>query len=399
LKKSVISLGFAVGILVAIGTYWAFKRGGNDFDVFYTAWGLVLKGHAAQIYTNSPDRYLYAPGFAFILSPLALLPRDLSLALWCLLKAAVLGWLIRSWAGAQHISIGMIALGVLLLTRPLLIDFEYGQVNLFILVACLWALLNHFQKKPSSGGDILSWAVLAIAAIAKIFPLPLLMIPFLKNWSISREKLAREKFGILLGVILVLGIPFLFEGTQEAMRLLVEWKAALQARGLPMESHNQSFAALIRHFFSGRPTPVISEGWRPIQFGFAILSEQTIELLSLAWSLITGGIMLGWIVSGPKRDPMLWISVLLGLLILPSHLVWKPYFVMGIPAASYLITRARESYRLGFFLGMFFIAINLTGFNFTGHAFASQMEAAAIFLIAHVFLLILTARSEKTAAR
>ena len=46
--------------------------GGHDFAVFYEAWNLVAHGRGTEIYTTSPDRFLYAPGFA----P----PRVLSLA-------------------------------------------------------------------------------------------------------------------------------------------------------------------------------------------------------------------------------------------------------------------------------------------------------------------------------
>jgi hypothetical protein len=377
-----------------VGTLWAFQRGGNDFDVFYRAWSLVLSGHASEIYRNSPDRYLYAPGFAWLLSPFAYLPRDLALALWCFLKAASLGWLIQGFARSlpgvgTRAALGMAALGILLLARPVLIDFEYGQVNLFILGACAWALLTHFNRDAPAKIDLIAWGVLALAGFAKLFPLPLLLIPFLRGWPLPAAKIRREKWGICFGALLVLGIPFISQGREGGVQLFHEWLVALQARGLPMESHNQSFAALLRHFFSGNPTPVISEGWRPIQFGFALFSARTIELLSLAWSLIVGGFLLGWLVSGPRQKPLAWISVLLGLTILPSHLVWKPYFVMAIPAATYLVSRARVDRAISVFLAVFFVAINLTGFNFIGHDFAAHAEAGAFFLIAHVFLLAL----------
>src|SRR5688572_26271382 len=82
----------AVGFLVALGTWWAFQRGGHDFNVFYHAWKLVLSGQGQIIYQESPDRFLYAPGFAWLFAPLAWLPRDLALALWCFGKAAVIGF-------------------------------------------------------------------------------------------------------------------------------------------------------------------------------------------------------------------------------------------------------------------------------------------------------------------
>ena len=67
------------------------EHGAPDFTVFYTAWHLVLEGRGAEIYRESPDRFLYAPGFAWLLSPLAWLPRSAALAIWCFAKAAVAG--------------------------------------------------------------------------------------------------------------------------------------------------------------------------------------------------------------------------------------------------------------------------------------------------------------------
>ena len=59
---------------------------------------------------------------------------------------------------------GVSAWGIIFVSRPLLIDFSYGQVNLFILGACLWGLLGHFEKKVSLFWDSLRWGLLTFAA-------------------------------------------------------------------------------------------------------------------------------------------------------------------------------------------------------------------------------------------
>src|SRR4051794_40931474 len=84
-------LGLTVLILlVGLGIFRAFSRGANDFAVFFEAWRLVLSGRGAEIYKVSPDRFLYSPGFAWLLAPFGFFPRSVSLALWCLSKVALL---------------------------------------------------------------------------------------------------------------------------------------------------------------------------------------------------------------------------------------------------------------------------------------------------------------------
>src|SRR5271163_4705400 len=110
---------FFAFVALAIGTAWAFTRGGDDFRVFYHAWSLVLSGHGSEIYQNSPDRFLYAPGFAWLFAPIAWLPTQWALALWCLAKIAVVSWVVRVSAKNLGIDLGVAGWGFLLLVRPI----------------------------------------------------------------------------------------------------------------------------------------------------------------------------------------------------------------------------------------------------------------------------------------
>jgi len=403
MKNEVSLLGVVLaGLLVATGTLWAFQRGGNDFGVFYHAWQLVLEGRGAEIYHVSPDRFLYAPGFAWLLAPIALLPKGVALALWCLAKAAVIGFIIREFPSKltreSLPALGLGAWGVVLLARPLLIDFEYGQVNSFILGACVWALLGHFDRSRPGFLDGLKWFALSVAAVAKIFPLPLLIVPWLSllPWArfkgddspIMRRRYRIERMGSVLGFAAVFLVPFFSEGGAGGWQLLQGWRMALIARGLPLESHNQSFTAFLYHFFSGRPTPVIAEGGAQLFFGFSSLSADAIAWTSAVWVVLSCGLLLYWISRIREKGPLPWIAGAIGLLIIPSHLVWKPYFVMGIPAAILLLHRLGSS-RLGL-LGIFalFALINLTGFDFIGHRMGAAFEAASTLLWAHLLILV-----------
>lgn len=391
----------AAGIVVSFGTLWAFQRGAHDFSVFYQAWKLVISGHADEIYRNSPDRFLYAPGFAWLLAPLALLPREGTLALWCFAKAAVIGLMIRGLGVALprlslHERLGVAAWGFALLARPFLIDFQYGQVNTLILAACLWGLLNHVRNDSHSSRpwtDYLSWFALALAAITKLIALPLFLVPFLVTSGISIQKIRRERIGLLAGTGLILALPFL-AGKSAGVDAYLAWRDALVSKGFPLESHNQSFAAFLHHAFSGDSIHVIAWGAeRSLVLGRTLLSPSTLHSLSLAWTFSVMGLLLGWLLHSSKKPASVWISVLVGLLILPSHLVWKPYFVFGLPSAVLLMSRWRESLLA---IGLLFFAVDLSGFDFLGHETGAWMEALSILLWAHLFLLGYVLKTKKS---
>ena len=379
---------FLASFIVSIGTFWAFQKGANDFSVFYEAWRLVSSSRGADLYHATPDRFLYAPGFAWLFFPLGLLPKGIALAIWCFAKAAVVGWIVRSFSlalGYGWRGLNAAAWGVVWVARPLLIDFQYGQVNTFILGACVWALLNHFQKKSNSILNYLCWTTLAVAAVTKLFPLPLLLVPFALTLGISEKKLWQERIGILIGLTLILLVPLVSQGTGGTFDLYHQWKDALISRGLPLESHNQSFSAFLHHVFSGQPIHVIAKGIaHPIQMGVAWLNQPVLSTLSVAWMLLMGGILFGWLLTGSSKRPLPWIAILIGLLILPSHLVWKPYFLMGLPAAVLAMTRWESAWPL---LMALLALENFTGFDWVGSKFGAWFEGGAVFLWAHLILL------------
>ena len=295
-------------LLICLGTWRALSRGANDFRVFYEAWYLVLSGRGTEVYQVSPDRFLYAPGFAFLLSPLALFSLKGALVIWCLAKALAIGLIIKLMSerreGQNYLwSIGLSAWGVIWVARPVLIDMEYGQVNLLILGACIWGLLGHFDRKSSGWMDALRWCLLTFSAIAKLFPLPLLLVPWAITKGISPKKLRIERYITFFGALLILLVPVFCVGWDGAFNLLLHWREAVLARGLPLESHNQSFSAFLYHYLSGQPTHVLSEGAQPVFFGTNWLSSNQIISLSLFWTSLMFGMISGWIISGSNHVP------------------------------------------------------------------------------------------------
>ncbi len=385
------------GIVVMVGTAWAFQRGGQDFLVFYSAWRLVLDGKGSEIYIHSPDRFLYAPGFAWLLCPLALLPFKAALAVWCFAKAAALGVGIRSFLklpdrhSYADYALGWFALPLLM--RPVLIDFQYGQVNIFILVICILAMTRHFKGKIKSLLiDFLLWFLLALAAVTKLFVTPLLLVPWIARAGVNSKKLKTEKTAVFLGLFSGLCSPVFTEGFLGMVDLMAGWRDAIIAKGLPLESHNQSFIAFLYHFFSGKPTQVLSEGGARLDLGYALLSLENITVLSIIWSAIFLVLICYWLFFASKKPLSRWIAVCVGLLIIPSHLVWKPYFVMGIPLAAVAI---KNLYPRWYLIVALFIAINLTGFDFVGHGWAPKLEAASWSLWMHFILIFIALIGKK----
>ncbi len=399
---------FSLVIILFEALRRAFTRGAHDFAVFHHAWHLVWTGQGSQVYRDSPDRFLYSPGFAWFLAPLGGLSQQWALVLWCFLKVIALLW-VAKWVASEALKkvsvaeefddftrwravILSMALGVLIISRPLLIDFEYGQVNVLILALAIWGLATHLDAKSSGLKTMASWFLLGIIALAKVFPLPLLLIPFCLPLENSREKLRVERQSVLAAVFFTGLAPLLSLGWAGAWRLIFDWRDALLARGFPIESHNQSFLAFVQHFLSGHPTPVISENGRAFFFGAACLSSDQIFLISLCWTLAALGVTLAWVIRGPKEkaDSLRWAVLLVGLLIIPSHLIWKPYFVLSLPLAVYVasqaLTQRRRAWRWVFFLFLFF-GMNLTTFDVLGHHWGALLEASSSLLILHLALM------------
>jgi hypothetical protein len=390
-----LALGM-LGLAACVGTAWAFQRGGSDFNVFFEAWRAVLRGEGAFIYRVTPDRFLYAPGFAWLLSPLGLLPRDLALALWCLGKSAVLGLVVSAIAAQlpfpRLTGLGVAAAGAALWLRPLLIDYQYGQVNLYLMGAAFWALHAHRARSPSG---VAAWFALGALALSKLLALPLLAVPMIA-WARTGDRDARsESLAALGGVFAVLLLPATGLGLTGAVSLTRGWFAALAGRGFPLESHNQSFGALLHHWFTGETTHVIALAAER-SFGWGLLAPTQAGLLMVAWSCIALGCLVLWLrrASGPEGP---WAGTGMALLLLPSHLVWKPYFVLAIPLTAALAARAARN-RSWAALAFVFALVNLTGFDFIGQEGAAAAEAAALPLLCLVALLAVAQRREPAGA-
>ena len=319
--------------------------------------------------------------------PFSWLNYSVALGLWCLLKAALLGLALREYGAFAFVAL-------LWVIRPLGIDFRYGQVNSLILGVSIWALLSHFNSKARPAESFFKFALLGVCALTKIFPLSLLVVPWLPvslQSGVDRQKIRWERWGTFAGVALIFVLPVIFVGFGSAVELHRNWFLALIAKGLPLDSHNQSFTAFLHRYFSGVPTHVISEGPVPVQMGGAWLGTKAISSLSWSWSLLTFGALLAALLVFHQLSPLTAVALLLGLMTLPSHLVWKPYFVFLFPVIVQVLKLAKTWGRRFVLIGVF-VAINLSGFDWMGRKWGPRFEAASVFLWAEVVLLVAWAK-------
>ncbi|MBI3534450.1 MAG: DUF2029 domain-containing protein [Deltaproteobacteria bacterium] len=367
---------FSVFVLMISGIWITTQRGGQDFNVFYHAWKLVLSGQASDIYNNSPDRFLYSPSFACLLSPLAWMPFHISFLFWNTLKIislVLLFFILKPYAKNDNsLYLPLYLWSLIFISRPLLIDFQYGQINIFLLVFSLWALCSQ---------TTLSWFFLGIVAVMKPLILPLLLIPWFERRKAAYiSSLAGALLSILFPVVL---------GFQNFQTLLSQWYNALASKGFPLESHNQSVLALLYRLFSGKPIHIISYGPEPVQFGFNLFSEKTLFLLCIAWIIAVLVFFLKILIT--QKQSIQKYALLVGIILLPLHLVWKPYFVFSFPLAflilrDLLFLQGRKMYKL-FPIALTFTFMNLTGLDYIGTSLSGKFEALSIMMLAHLILI------------
>jgi hypothetical protein len=389
-------------ILFAIGIWKGWKSGGPDFRVFWSAARVALEGRADALYSEGPDRYLYAPGFAFLLAPLALLSYPEAHAIW--LAVCALSYLLFARLLARRLGdlgAGAVAVATLFLLRPIWIDLRYGQVNLLILAAAFWALSTAVPREgdaPSRGwAKFTSWFLFAIAAFAKLYPLPLFLVPALGIAFAGKGKRAAWApvfGGAIAGFALLLALPPLFSMFPQGA-LYSEWMRALLAKGFPLETHNQSIAATLRRLLSGEIVRSHQTGGEPMTIGPRLLPDEGIATVNGIATLAILALLWKWARIHVRSGSPVALGLLCALCFLPSHLVWKPYFLMAVPLAAVVLTSIADDpdpYRrrmLSLGAWALLAASHLSSREVLGAHASAWFEALSGFLLVHLGLIAL----------
>ena len=331
------------------------KLGSPDFHVFHVAARHVLVD-PENLYRISPDRYLYPPSAAVLLTPFALTD-NFTFFQWA--WHGMLGLLLAALASVS----GAALAAMVLLTRYLANSFGYGQINL-VVMAILFLVGIWLRKRPAGAGA--AWAV---ATGFKVYP-AIFAPAFLPKGQ-------RRGFfwGLGAGALLLL-LPFVVFGPALGMQLYGEFVEALRAKGSPLHSHNQSITAIFLRLFSGQGFELHGVG----ETNWSVSSLP--EGLLRAAAYVVGGALafLSWrkALREPERASGLLSAGAFSVIFL-SHIVWKDYLLFLYFPLTELFTRLprRQSYVLA---GSFLAIVTLSSMDVVGASLSSRLDAACIHL-------------------
>lgn len=348
---AILALGLCLGTLKKAGSL-----GSPDFKVFYTAARHVFTD-PENIYRVSPDRYLYPPSTALLLTPFGFSENyPAHQWAWHGLLGAVL-FALSSVSGAAFFAMAVLA-------RYLAITFSYGQVNLVIIG--LLALCGWLGRRGRWGG---AGAVWALAACVKVYPLVFGAMFLPRNrW---RGLLVASFAGF---VFLVL--PLLVFGGELGFSLYRDFFAALADKGLPLHSHNQSLSAFLLRVFTNQEFYLHAVG--PARFGLLDLDPGLVRFCAMLAGVFL--VSLTWLRAwGRGLDPATALSAGAFSVLFLSHIVWKDYLLFLYFPLKELFARLPRKRAL--LLGGAFVAIVTAGSpDLVGHPLSTRLDACCVHL-------------------
>jgi hypothetical protein len=200
--------------LAALAYYCA--RHPADFRVYYFGAMGVFDGTRPMYGETSgigwPMHYRYPPLFLFLITPFTLLPLAWASALWAVLKAFALAYLVFAlWKQLGETRNRRAFVIPVLLGAPYVIeDLRYGNAQSFILVASGLALLRA-KDAPNLSGTLLG-----IGIAIKLWPL--FFIPYLVIRGFKRVALIAAAVAVLS-----LLLPSFYFGAGGNFALLQQW--------------------------------------------------------------------------------------------------------------------------------------------------------------------------------
>lgn len=356
-KRRIFLLAAIFSVALACGTVKKAKSlGSPDFKVFYTAARHALED-PENIYRISPDRYLYPPSAAILFTPFAF-TGEYSLHQW--VWHGFLAAILFSLASVH----GAALLATVLLARYLAITFSYGQVNLVLIgLLSLAGMLAQRARWAGAG------AVWATATMLKVYPV--VLAPFF----LPRERKKAIAGALGTGIFLLL-LPLIFFGPALGAQLYREFFLALEDKGLPLHSHNQSIAAFLQRVFTSQEFYLHAVG--PQRWG--VLELPPALLRALAW--VIGGTLalLSWLRAyrrGMGADAALSAAAFSVLFL--SHIVWKDYLLFLYFPLREIFGRLPRGQR--WLVGAVFVAlVTLSSPDIVGHLLSTRLDAACVHL-------------------
>jgi len=242
----------------------AFLRIQGDFFVYYRTGHRVLHGLAIYPPEDS-DRFLYAPVFALLFAPFALLPRHAAQGAWFIfnawgLVAFVVGSGIMLFGRSRRLSAASLAVPIVLSFRFIGNNIEHGQINLPVLALCVWAIVYSREDRP-----MLSGAMIAAAVLVKPFAMIAgLYLVLRRRWSVVAWALVAGAALFLLPIA-VLGPAGLIDQTLAYFRSVSSMTTQYRTM-LTNQSAVSAAARLIERFGD----PAQADGELPLRIGMAL---------------------------------------------------------------------------------------------------------------------------------
>jgi hypothetical protein len=327
-----------------------------DFKVFYTAARHALVD-PENIYRLSPDRYLYPPSTAILLTPFAFTENySAHQWQWHGLLAAMLFLLCSVSSAALAATV--------LLVRYLAITFSYGQINLVVI-----GLLAGVGWLGEKGRWSVSGALWAMATSLKVYPAVLapLFLPRSRWLGLA---------GAFLCGLFLLALPFVVFGFSLGGQLYREFFGALEAKGLPLHSHNQSIAAFLLRVFTAQEFYLHAVG--PARWGVLDLSPAFLRGAALC--LGAGLAALSWLRAGRAGfSGQSALSAASFSVLFLSHIVWKDYLLFLYFPLREIFGRLpkRQRWLVG---GAFLALVTFSSPDIVGHPLSTRLDAACIHL-------------------
>lgn len=227
------------------------KRNYCDFRVYHHTAQNFLAGN--EIYNRDSEAittFRYSPFFAFVFSPLGLLPIKVAAAIFFLinfLATLALFWMIRKILVNEPLSdregIMLYLLSFVFAFRLILLNWDTGQVVIVMAMLVIVSLYCLLQGKNLGAGALLSAAILVKYT-------PVIFIPYL----ILRKKYKAAVWTVVfLGVWLLL--PALFVGIQNNFSYLSSWIPSIVRDSLDNFSYydynNYSIFSIVLRFIRG----------------------------------------------------------------------------------------------------------------------------------------------------
>jgi alpha-1,2-mannosyltransferase len=381
-RLSKISFLLFVCVVLLAGLYFENRSGtnpntySNDFNVYFFAARELLAGRTPYDNSLGPwTPYLYLPVLAELLVLLAWLPLPVAAYLWFLLSALFIFFAARWSASLVKASDNgerqrlLVAISLIGLTRFILDNFDYGQVNL-IVTGLVVAHLYFYAKERK----IISATALALAAAIKLTPLIFIA------YHLARR---RVKFAVLCAALFVgLGaLSFAPFGSRAGDAYGNFFKRTVRnEQRFNLAYHgNQSLRAVL-------------ERWQ----GNAEVTEPSSRLTTVISASL---LFLAFLVAARAADDIAASTPFFCLAVFLSPLSWKQHFVMLILPVAFLAhealgekAKARKVILTGV-LTVVFALFNLASPKLIGIAAAEWCDAHS-FIFLGALLLYLTVVSQ-----